>query len=388
MYVGNGSRWRMSCVMPPGMAPRARSASAAERGCMARYCSWMVMEAMITLRSGVRRRREQGHVRRMHVWRQAIDRGLTAPRHAVAGARGHAGVDEPPLVVRRVQERATGESSEMRHDAIGAPVRDTRDDEMIDANDRRDSGRQATRAPDTRAHVAHPDLVAPVADADADHSVRRAPSRSLRQQKQFVERRIPFGYVDATHVAIGAVAGAARPLDRHQMRWTSMREHGAGGIGPAGIAPHVRWLAEGRERRAEHRRGDVVGHVGDVGAQASQCTAQDGCARGPVGFGGPRGDDEAGCDDDAPGFPQRVRGTRSAARLEELFNAPPAGIESEKVVDGIVSEVWQGLCSIAGRRPVMQRLLVFVALAVVAEGCSTATRRWRPWAWAWRPRRR
>src|SRR5262249_9285164 len=144
MYVGNGSRWRMSCVMPPGMAPRARSASAAERGCMARYCSWMVMEAIITLRSVVRRHGEQGAERRIHMPRQAIDRRLTPPRHAVAGARGHARVDEPALVVRGMQKRATGESPEMRHDPVGAPVRDTRDDEMIDANDRRDSGRQAT----------------------------------------------------------------------------------------------------------------------------------------------------------------------------------------------------------------------------------------------------
>src|SRR5262245_32616020 len=156
------------------------------------------------------------------------------------------------------------------------------------------------------------------------------------------------------------------------MCWTSTREDVARRIRPARIARHLRRLAEGCEGRAEHRRGDVVGHVGDVGAQRSQGTAQDGCARGPVGFRGPRGDDEAGCDDDASGPLQRVRRTRGAARLEEFFNAPPARIESEEVVDGIFSKVWQGGCSIAGRRPVMQRLLVVVALAVATEGCSTA----------------
>src|SRR5438093_6106616 len=107
----------MSCVMPPGMAARARSVSAAERGCFARYSSWIVMRSMITLRSRVRREAQQRHQRRVRVEGQAVHGRLAAPADTVAGAGRDAGGDEPPLVVGRVQERPAGEPAEMRDDA-------------------------------------------------------------------------------------------------------------------------------------------------------------------------------------------------------------------------------------------------------------------------------
>src|SRR5262249_56056762 len=96
----------MSWVMPPGIAPRARSASAAERGCVARYCSWIVMAPMITLASALRRDGEQRYQRRVHVQRQAVDRGLSAPRHTVARARRDTRANDPSLLVGRVEQRA------------------------------------------------------------------------------------------------------------------------------------------------------------------------------------------------------------------------------------------------------------------------------------------
>src|SRR5690242_10372577 len=95
----------MSCVMPPGMALRARSASAADRGWLARYCSWMVMRPMITLRSRPGDDAEQLDERGVRIERQAVDRSLRPPRDAVAGAGFDAGGDQTTLVVRRVQER-------------------------------------------------------------------------------------------------------------------------------------------------------------------------------------------------------------------------------------------------------------------------------------------
>src|SRR2546430_6961244 len=118
MYVGNGARWRMSWVMPPGMAARARSVSAAERGCFARYSSWIAMRSMITLRSRVRREAQQRHQRRVRVERQAVHGRLAAPADAVAGAGRHAGGHEPPLVVGRVQQRAGGAPAAARAGAL------------------------------------------------------------------------------------------------------------------------------------------------------------------------------------------------------------------------------------------------------------------------------
>src|ERR671936_1022344 len=112
----------MSWVIPPGIAARARSASAAERGCLARYCSWIVMRPIIARRSRARRNRQQRHHGRMRVERQAVDGRLSASRDAVARAGLYTGGDQPPLVVGGVEQRPAGESPEMRDDAIRAPV--------------------------------------------------------------------------------------------------------------------------------------------------------------------------------------------------------------------------------------------------------------------------
>src|SRR5690242_7762461 len=122
MYVGNGARWRMSWVMPPGMARRARSASAAERGCLARYSSWIVMGPMITLGSRLRREAEQRHQRGVGVERQPVDGRLPPPGDAVAGARGDARVHHAALLIRAMQQRQAAQPGQMRDDAIGPPV--------------------------------------------------------------------------------------------------------------------------------------------------------------------------------------------------------------------------------------------------------------------------
>src|SRR5207237_9200280 len=126
----------MSCVMPPGIAARARSARAAERGCLARYSSWIVMGPMITLGSRLRREAEQRHQRGVRLEWQAVHRGLAPPRDSVAGPRRHARADHPPLVVRRVQQCPAAGAAQMRDNTVVAPARDPGDAEAVDPNDR------------------------------------------------------------------------------------------------------------------------------------------------------------------------------------------------------------------------------------------------------------
>src|SRR5438477_11558284 len=108
----------MSCVMPPGIAARARSARAAERGCLARYSSWIVMSPMITLGSRLRREAEQRHQRGVRLERQPVHRRLAPPRDPVAGPFRHARADQPPLVVRRVQQEPAAGTAEMPDAAV------------------------------------------------------------------------------------------------------------------------------------------------------------------------------------------------------------------------------------------------------------------------------
>src|SRR5437879_6769418 len=147
MYVGNGARWRMSWVMPPGIAARARSASAAERGCLARYSSWIVMGSMITLCSRLRRDAEQRHQRRVRVEGQPVHGRLAPPRDAVARARRHARGDEPALVVRGVEQRPAGETAQVGDDAVGAPVRDAGPHAAGPTHERNDARAEGGGAP-------------------------------------------------------------------------------------------------------------------------------------------------------------------------------------------------------------------------------------------------
>src|SRR5207249_11636183 len=59
---------------------------------------------------------------------------------------------------------AAREAPELRHDAVGAPVRDARDHQVIDAHDRRDARHERPFARERAPHVAHADLVAAIAD--------------------------------------------------------------------------------------------------------------------------------------------------------------------------------------------------------------------------------
>src|SRR2546430_15671556 len=111
----------MSCVMPPGIAARARSARAAERGCLARYSSWIVMGPMITLGSRLRREAEQRHQRGMRLEWQAVHRGLAPPRDSVAGPPRPPRADHPPLVVRRVQQWPGARAAPIRDPGLGGP---------------------------------------------------------------------------------------------------------------------------------------------------------------------------------------------------------------------------------------------------------------------------
>src|SRR5262249_13851286 len=169
----------MSWAIPPGIAPRARSGRGTGRGWVARYCSWIVMAPMITLAWALRGDGKQRYQRRVHVQRQAVHGGLTPPRHTVTRARRDTRANDASLFVGRVQQRATGEPSELRGDPVCAPIRDTGDDEMIDPHNGRDPLGERRGAPESRAHVAHPDLVAAVADADGRHSVSRRPSEPI-----------------------------------------------------------------------------------------------------------------------------------------------------------------------------------------------------------------
>src|SRR5260370_41795048 len=63
-------------------------------------------------------------------------------------ARGHAGVDQTPLVVRRVQDRLVSQPrSQARRHTVGAPVRDVGDDRYVGGQGRPDSPLARTLAP-------------------------------------------------------------------------------------------------------------------------------------------------------------------------------------------------------------------------------------------------
>ena len=49
------------------------------------------------------------------------------------------------LLVGRVQERAAGQRGQLRHDAVGAPVRGAGDDQVVDLHHRGDAARQRRR---------------------------------------------------------------------------------------------------------------------------------------------------------------------------------------------------------------------------------------------------
>src|SRR4029077_8099836 len=107
----------------------------------------------------------------------------------------------------------------MRDDAVGAPVRDPGDDEMVHPHDRGDARGETPAFREPRAHGAHADLVAPVADADrrrtitVDRATRatrvanRPPARQAgladpATTKQLVDGRIPLGDVVTPHIAV------------------------------------------------------------------------------------------------------------------------------------------------------------------------------------------
>src|SRR5712691_12191864 len=130
--MANGFRWRMSWVMPPGMAVRARSASVAAFGCFARNVSWIVIVSpSYPIRSspiritadlsaaipGLERRlTQQGDEPGVGLERQPVHRRLRAAGDAVHGPRVHARFDEPPLLGGFVQQHLAAQARERGHD--------------------------------------------------------------------------------------------------------------------------------------------------------------------------------------------------------------------------------------------------------------------------------
>src|SRR5712691_12297359 len=118
----------MSCVTPPGMATRARSASEADLACVRRNVSWIVIASPsypIHLAADLcppipGRERGLPHERdepRVSLQWEAVHRRLRAPRDAVHRASVHAGLDEPPLLGGPVQEHLPTQARERGHDA-------------------------------------------------------------------------------------------------------------------------------------------------------------------------------------------------------------------------------------------------------------------------------
>src|SRR5262245_38314568 len=146
----------MSWVTPPGIAFRARSASAAAFGCFARYSSWIVIARSYPVGAeppselypswspggGV----EELHDPGVDFRAEAVHGRLAPARDPVDGARVHAPRDELPLDGPGVEEQPVMQPLQRGDDAVGAPVRRPRDDEMIRGHDAGDASHQAAHA--------------------------------------------------------------------------------------------------------------------------------------------------------------------------------------------------------------------------------------------------
>src|SRR5438094_541357 len=355
----------------------------------------------------------------MRVGIEPVDGRLPTTRDAVDGAGADAGVDQPPLLGRRVKQRPTGQSRELGHDAVGAPVRHAGHDEMIDGDDRRDAGHERPLLREPRAHAAHADLVAAIAHADGDGLARPRPRGSVPTRgahapvapaEHLVERAVPVGDRDAARVEIVPGAAAAGTLDGDEVRRALASEDGPGGAGAVGMRQHLGGLAERAQRVAQDRQHHGIGRVAHSRAEAAQGATEHDGARRPVGLRHALGDDEAGDDQHGPRAHERAGGTQRAARLEEGGDAAPAGIQREQVIDrieetpggghgsgryhrrdGVCNEVacrlWPVLCSISTAGPdanawrgpggrfeavMNRRALLPLSLLLAATGCAHA----------------
>ena len=76
--------------------------------------------------------------------------GSAPAREAVHGARVDAGLRPSALLLGRVQEGAAGRARQLGHDAVGAPVRGARDDQVAHLHHRGDAARQRAGADEAR----------------------------------------------------------------------------------------------------------------------------------------------------------------------------------------------------------------------------------------------
>ena len=80
---------------------------------------------------------KQAHERHVNVEAERVHGRLTAPREAIDGARRHARLDQPALLLRGVEQGLPGEPAQRRRDAVRAPVRHAGHHEVIGADHRR-----------------------------------------------------------------------------------------------------------------------------------------------------------------------------------------------------------------------------------------------------------
>ena len=335
---------------------------------------------------------KQAHERHVDVEAERVHGRLTAPREAIDGAGRHARLDQPALLLGRVQQGLGGEPAQRRRDAVRAPVRHARDHEVIGADHRGDARHERPQSPQAGADVAHADLVAAVPDPDGHHARRPAPRvrRETRRaptpraasrpaqspaglsrpahargvprlpvaaaHEQLVDGAVPRRHRGAARIEIVALAAAPRPLDGDQMRRALAAQQGRRHAVTLRIHEDVGLRAQHRQGRLQHGHVHGVGHVAHARAELPQRVPEHRRARRSVGLGRIGGDRETRRDEHAARREQRLRGGARPAPREERGDATPSGVESEEMVDRIPAARHARECtrreiSPAGARP-------------------------------------
>ncbi len=190
---------------------------------------------------------EEPDERDVDVEAEAVHRGLRPAREAVDGAGLHAGLDQPALRLRSVQQRAPGEPAQRGDDAVRAPVRHAGHHEMIGAD----------HGGDARHERPQPATDAP-ARCPCRSRCRRRPPRWSPGESRPAHAAMPDGPRPRVLAHRGAPASSRAPTRRCKetaRRWggstPSPRRRARSDSRPRGSGPAARWRPCGSDARGE-----------------------------------------------------------------------------------------------------------------------------------------